>query len=381
MRIAYKLPLAVGLSLLLVLFACVLGLVQMNSAVGMFTRDVAAEVAHERSVATLQRHFATQIQEWKNVLLRGADPKVLAKYWKAFEREEAAVRKTATALTDAFRGRPEHRVVVEFTAAHAKMGEGYRRGLAAFRASNFVPKVGDIEVRGMDREPGKHLVELKKAIAASSVRIADDAAAQGAASIKNSVAIAVALTVLALGIVGWLVRGIVRPLVRLRAAADAIARGSLDEPVRIGSQDEIGRVAKSLEEVRGTLHLLSMEIGRVSADHAAGDTASKMNAASFPGQYRTIAGQIDELLASYVTIMGKVVDCVRDYGRGDFDARLDRLPGELGFINDGLDSVRQNLRTWPTTSRASRRPVRPATSMFGPTKVAIRASSVRSWPR
>ena len=36
--------------------------------------------------------FKVQVQEWKNVLLRGKDPESLAKYWAQFEAQEARVQ-------------------------------------------------------------------------------------------------------------------------------------------------------------------------------------------------------------------------------------------------------------------------------------------------
>ena len=39
--------------------------------------------------------FRTQVQEWKNVLLRGKDPKQMDKHWGAFEKQEKSVAKIA----------------------------------------------------------------------------------------------------------------------------------------------------------------------------------------------------------------------------------------------------------------------------------------------
>ncbi|HEX3059415.1 MAG TPA: hypothetical protein VHP62_08645, partial [Usitatibacter sp.] len=45
-----------------------------------------------------QLHFKVQVQEWKNMLLRGHDLKLLDKHTKAFEEETAKVASTLKAL-------------------------------------------------------------------------------------------------------------------------------------------------------------------------------------------------------------------------------------------------------------------------------------------
>src|SRR5258705_10570736 len=45
-----------------------------------------------------QLHFKVQVQEWKNMLLRGHDLKLLDKHTKAFEEESAKVKSTLQAL-------------------------------------------------------------------------------------------------------------------------------------------------------------------------------------------------------------------------------------------------------------------------------------------
>ena len=64
-------------------------------------------------------HFSTAIQEWKNVLLRGKDPKDLEKYWASHLKEMQAVSQQMRTLVDSLRVRlaPCHRYWSRLTRA------------------------------------------------------------------------------------------------------------------------------------------------------------------------------------------------------------------------------------------------------------------------
>lgn len=61
------------------------------------------------------------------------------------------------------------------------------------------------------------------------------------------------LALLVLLVFGWLDRALLRPLGRLSVDAQRLALGELDEPVRVGRLDEIGRTAQGLERARVAL--------------------------------------------------------------------------------------------------------------------------------
>jgi HAMP domain-containing protein len=50
-----------------------------------------------------------------------------------------------------------------------------------------------------------------------------------------------------------LARGIIQPIRRLTATADKVSTGNLETPFEIGSRDEIGELARSLERMRASL--------------------------------------------------------------------------------------------------------------------------------
>src|SRR5262245_44856240 len=56
------------------------------------------EVQHQDRARVMQVTFKKQVQEWKNLLLRGEKYEDFKKYQESFKTEEALVRKQATEL-------------------------------------------------------------------------------------------------------------------------------------------------------------------------------------------------------------------------------------------------------------------------------------------
>src|SRR5437879_2033521 len=98
MNLKLKLPLAFTVVLAAMADAGLIGICSLNRSVAVYETEVAANHASERAVADLLVTFKTQVQEWKDVLLRGKDPARLDKHWNAFARQEAAVDDKAKAL-------------------------------------------------------------------------------------------------------------------------------------------------------------------------------------------------------------------------------------------------------------------------------------------
>jgi methyl-accepting chemotaxis protein-1 (serine sensor receptor) len=102
----------------------------------------------------MQVDFKKQVQEWKNILLRGHDPKALDKYSTQFHEQEAAVRKAAEDLSQSVKYPEVQAILRDFLVAHQRMAAGYAAALAAFRASaGQDPHAADAMVKGQDRAP------------------------------------------------------------------------------------------------------------------------------------------------------------------------------------------------------------------------------------
>lgn len=117
-------------------------------------RRMGAVIAALDEARLAQVHFKKQVQEWKNLLLRGDDPVDRDRYLAAFEREAD----TVAAMLERIGGRiaatdvPPGRIA-PLLREHAALRERYRTALAA--ASLEEPGGGrrtDAAVRGIDRD-------------------------------------------------------------------------------------------------------------------------------------------------------------------------------------------------------------------------------------
>jgi methyl-accepting chemotaxis protein-1 (serine sensor receptor) len=204
-------------------------------------------------------------------LLRGSDSQLLDKHWNAFLKEEKEVDTLAKGLQADLRIRswPAGRRLRR--PAH-KMAAGYRDGLEKFKSAGLESSVGDMAVRGIDREAAKLLRELKAAIAQRSAEASQQAYADGRRAVAWSLGMMLLAAVLGVGIGMRISRDVVGPLQTAVAAADAVARGDLSHTVQVRGQDETGRLLGALATMQTQLRRLVQDV-RGNAEQVASASA------------------------------------------------------------------------------------------------------------
>jgi methyl-accepting chemotaxis protein-1 (serine sensor receptor) len=211
-------------------------------------------VAHADEVQDLETDFKEQVQEWKNVLLRGFDAKLLERYWNAFVKKEESVRNGAKRLSQVAQHSEAKDLLGKFVAAHEEMGQRYRQGLETFKGAEFDPKKGDASVRGIDRVPAELLEKSAKLIRDEAARTLTEAQTGAQRRLDMSLAIIAAFSAVAIVLCGWLlVTIVVRPLVEAARVADMVAGGDLTVRIAAPSRDEAGRLLSALGRMRDGL--------------------------------------------------------------------------------------------------------------------------------
>jgi methyl-accepting chemotaxis protein-1 (serine sensor receptor) len=221
--------------------------------------------------------FKQQVQEGKNVLLRGKDAQLRDKHWKAFEEAEQLV---GVELKDARAGTPHEEVrnLLEMAMTrHKADGEAYRAGLERFKASNSDPFAGDQAVTGIDRKLAATLANAQKVAGdkgTGATLAAMKRAEQSYAMALAGLAAAMLITLVALWF--YFRRAVLAPMQAAVGFAGRIAGGDLTARIHSTSGDEAGQLLRSLEKMQSSLGEVVAQV-RTSADAVA--TASSQVAA------------------------------------------------------------------------------------------------------
>ena len=320
MTLKFRILLSCGSLLLACASAGLFGLYNLNQSINAYARTISEDFAQERTASLMLVNFKTQVQEWKNVLLRGKDPKQLDKYWAAFQVHASQVQASANGLTKSLPPGEARDLTEKFSRAHAKMSVRYQAGFEAFKASGADPAAGDVAVKGMDREPSELLLAAgSKIIEASGASV--QRAEQGRER-ANALSLSLLICVAALGCMGavMLARSIYREIgaepSAARAVATQISAGNL--AVRIDFQKAHSHsVMAAMSTMRDSLALLVGQVRSGSDSMALASTEIACGNVDLSQRTEQQAGALQQAAAS----MEQMGDAVNKNAEGALQAK------------------------------------------------------------
>lgn len=258
MKISKKLALLLLGNVLLFSGLAVSLIRQSHDATDAYDALLAKPVKEADQARIMQVNFKKQVQEWKDILLRGYTPADLEKYTKNFHEREAATQADGKALLAELEDSPARDLVTQFLAAHETLGANYAAAYQAYVSSGFDFKAADKMVRGQDRAP----TDLcDKVVARLGAYVAESVAAQQAkvAQARRTALGVAGVLLLVLGGLGLItVRSILGRLSRLKAVSDRLAKAEIDGlAIDIGGHDEIGDFGESMKGVLAAVEELT----------------------------------------------------------------------------------------------------------------------------
>jgi len=199
--------------------------------------------------------FKIQVQEWKNMLIRGKSAADRDKYWAQFEEQERLVQDVLSQLSQVKGASPSTLSQVQkLIDEHKALGVSYRKGRDAFIAAGGDAVAGDVAVKGVDRAASEQMSQLVESLRKNSgeqslmISSAADRTILFGALIMLASAILVGLVTL------WVVnRNLITPIRVLIDYVSRLSRGQFGERVNITRQDELGHLAVAANILRDFL--------------------------------------------------------------------------------------------------------------------------------
>ncbi len=320
-------------------------------------QEMEARDAEERMVLGMQLDFKKQVQEWKDVLLRGSNPDLLKKYWENFEQDETRIRETGQSLLRGLKGEPQAReILAKFLESHEKMGKSYRSALEAFKAARFDSAAGDAQIRGMDREPTELLSRVAGMMTEYNARTARETVTRGQRGILISLGLMGAAVLAAFLIfLSLLQKTIVKPASELVSELERLAKGDFSQPISHGWQDELGKIAASAETVRSHLGAIVAEVHRTagelsgassalaaSADRLSSGSSQQAEAAA------SAASAVDEVTASIATVADnatrvRMLSATNLARTQSGNSSLSELVGEISLVESAVTEIGESV--------------------------------------
>ncbi len=378
LEIRVKLMALVGIAIFGIVVTAAFGWVRVA---GLHEALLASQSRHQAMLgaddAALQAlvAFKTQVQEWKNILLRGKNPEAYDKHLKGFNEESEKVGHHLAAAKGHIEklGLSSEVKVDEVVRTFSTLTPAYLEALASYRG--IVEQGGDAAaevdkaVKGKDREPSKAITEmvakiekLSKAAAEEEQRKADELKA----SARNNLLISVAVTVVICAVFALMVvSSITTPVHALAHTMSEIGRtNNLTLRADVSSSDEVGRMAASFNGMVDKLQALvghvvhaTREVNQASQDLSGSASALAGAVDQQSSTVSSSAASIEELTVSISTVADtassvsdRATESVHKTAAGN--AKVTDLVSEIRAIQTNVSQIASSVEEFVKSTNA-----------------------------
>ncbi len=232
-----------------------------------------------------QVEFKIQVQEWKNILIRGNDPAQLEKHTAAFKKSAATTR-SELAKVDALLAKLSLAtpLVGEADKAIEELQKNYLSALEQYDGANVESaKVVDGLVKGMDRPPTKKIDDIVAYIQDQSKKLTAIIEKENDAQQKSTLYMLfgtlIGTAVIGAAVMIWLIRSITRPLNEAVNIAETVAAGDLTANIQVNGSDEISTLLAALKNMHDSLADIvgKVRVGTDAIAHASVEIANGNN--------------------------------------------------------------------------------------------------------
>lgn len=240
------------------------------------------DVSLELDVNYMVVDFKTQVQEWKNVLIRGSDNNAREKYWGKFQKRHEKIQSEGQQILAKLPPGDAKDLIQRFLQQHKSMYDAYNKGYQAFQSSNYSHSAGDQAVQGIDRAPTKLLADAVKLLQEQATRHSV-ALHESSSNVITTATMALIIGALIVAFLSYMLvnNGVAKPTQKLITQLNEISRGNLNVHINAKGQDELGQMARACLRLQDSLRETTDQLG--SSINALSESSTNLS---------TISGQI-----------------------------------------------------------------------------------------
>ncbi|BDX07856.1 methyl-accepting chemotaxis protein [Planctobacterium marinum] len=239
----------------------------LSGKIEQYDQLITQEVSAMTMADSINLNFKRQVQEWKNVLLRGHKTSDREKYWQRVLDRHEQVQQDAGAFLKLQLDEQYLEQMRRFRNIHQQLKPKYETGYQAFIQSDFSHKAGDDAVRGIDREPTKLLEQLSESLHSKGMEESEQLSTRAnATTFWGTFIILLAIILSMAGSVLFMNSKIIQPTTALIGHLRKVSKGNFNEELSFYRDDEIGQMSKAIELLRRSLNNICNEMAEVQND-------------------------------------------------------------------------------------------------------------------
>jgi methyl-accepting chemotaxis protein len=137
---------------------------------------------------------------------------------------------------------------------------------------------------------------------------------------------------------------VIGPLNVAAEYVDRIAKGDIPQKITENYNGDFNEIKNNLNTLVDALSGLIQDMNHMSKEHDAGDIDVVIPVEKFEGAYRVMGEGVNKMVMGHIAVKKKAMACIAEFGKGNFEADLEKFPGKKVFINNTIEEVRAKLK-------------------------------------
>ncbi|MCL2199960.1 MAG: methyl-accepting chemotaxis protein [Defluviitaleaceae bacterium] len=159
-----------------------------------------------------------------------------------------------------------------------------------------------------------------------------------------------ASVILLVGLTSWMFVSLnLKKLPIITQTAEKIAAGDLNlnnmDSDNYPTKNEITLLERAFTDVVVSINLLVSNLCKIGTDlNVNGDIDARVDTKLFKGSYANVAKEVNNVIDGVTKDTLTVLGSLQDFGNGNFDTKIKKLPGKKIILNNAVDTMSHDLK-------------------------------------